>query len=169
MGAQKAAYYKGKCSGHGTARPCNIYDTKPCGTPCSGSTPMALSTSDATNRWPPQAQRPKTPKNPTVLINNICPIIDKDVLTNHKGATTNLLAFCCCKKPPPPKPCHTRYNTFEDKRDGGKHKRVSHATTKTVYIMGKLANRFDDPLNGGISGECYSTIAGASPNVFIGN
>ena len=169
MGAKKAAYFKGKCSGEGKANPGHKYDVKSCGTPCSGSTPQSLSTAQGSVKWNPQAQRPKFKKSPTVYINNICPIIDEDVLTNHKGQTTNLLVFCCCKNPPPPKPCAPKFNTAMDKRDGGKHKRVAKATTSSVYIMGKLACRFEDPLNGGISGECFATIAGSSKNVFVGD
>ncbi len=169
MGAQKAAYYKGKCSGHGRAVRGHVHATYGCPMNCPQASPKPLSSKNSVLKWNPLAQRPKTPKNPTVLINNICPIIDKDVLTNHPCSTTNKHAHGGCKSPPPPDICNGKYLTSEDVRDGGKHKRVSHATTKTVYIMGKLANRFGDPLNGGIEGECYSTICGASKNVFVGD
>ena len=173
MGAQKAAYYKGKCSGHGRVKSGNIHGVYCCNCSCPDASPKPLSAvggkKEAVLWWKPLAQRPKTPKNPTVLINNICPIIDKDVLTNHPCSSTNLHAHTGCKSPPPPDVCNGKDLTAEDVRDGGKHKRVSHASTKTVYIMGKLANRFGDGLNGGITGECYSTICGASKNVFIGD
>ena len=175
MGAQKAAYYKGSCTGHGTVVSGNVHGVYCCTCNCPSASPKPLSAVGGTHKgggvlqWEPEPQLPKTPKNPTVWINDICPIIDKDELINHPCTSTNKHAHAGCKNPPPPDTCNGKWLTKEDRRDCGKHKRVSHATTKTVYIMGKLANRYGDPLNGGISGECASLISGASPNVFIGN
>ncbi len=49
------------------------------------------------------------------------------------------------------------------------HQRKALATSKTVFIGGKRAVRFGDPLGDGTTAfPCLSTVTGSSKNVFIG-
>lgn len=160
-----AAIYTGKDTGHGTCVPANKWQENPCGTPCPAVVPkLTIAAMDGTNMWPPFPQLPMQPIVPTVLINNICPILDQDVLTNHPPTCTQLVPLVTPPNCAAIVPCPTQNLCVEDIAGGGAHVRKATATSATVFIMGKRACRVGDPLGP----PCLSLISTGSANVFIG-
>ena len=159
-----AAIYRGNCSGHGVAISGHIHGWFGCGTTCLTCSTKPVATKNAVCYWPPTVLAPFAPYVRNVFVHGILPILDKDILTVHRAASTNIIMVGPCGKTPPrPKVCNCSMLASEDKKGIG-HTRVMHATTKTVYAntlaMGKVGDMLGPP--------CLSTIAQGSPNVMIG-
>ena len=126
---------------------------------------------NATTIWAPHPQLPAGPYLRTVIINGQLPIIDQDILIPHPTPTmhsTTSVGFKCLTY---------KGNTFlvvYNRTAGGREPAVGHsrklfATSMTVWINGRRAGRFGDPLGDQTPAfPCTSVVTGCSPNVFVG-
>ena len=179
MGA--AAIYKGPCSGHGTGMGSTHHPGEGGGTlkrcphitldPQIKAVPVVKM--NITTCWPAIPQLPATPLGAArnVFINGIIPIVDQDLLTPHptptQHVTTSVGKECLTTLNTPAYWCTQGVVAGREAPTG--HARKCFATNKSVFINGKRAGRFGDPLgDSSVAFPCTSTITGASINVFIG-
>ena len=174
-----AALFQGVCSGHGVGSGSTHHPglgggmLPNCPHPSLSPTinPKSVALMNATTIWPPTAQLPLTPIVRNVIINGIIPIVDQDILTPHPTPTQHVTMSTGYK-------CFTVRNTpawwctigtAAGREPSIGHSRKCFATCKTVFINGRRAGRFGDPLGDfSTTFPCHSTITGASINVFIG-
>lgn len=176
-----AALFQGVCSGHGVGSGSSHHPglgggvLSPC--PHVSLSPqikaLPVAAMNATTIWPPIAQLPATPLGAlrTVVINGILPIVDQDILTPHptptQHTTTSVGKECITVLNTPAWWCTTGITAGREAPVG--HSRKCFATVKNVFINGRRAGRFGDPLGDGSTAfPCTSVVTGASINVFIG-
>lgn len=176
-----AALYQGPCSGHGVGSGSSHHPglgggvLPNCPHPSLSPTikPKSVALMNATTIWPPLDQKPATPLGAlrTVVINGILPIVDQDILTPHptptQHSTTSVGKECFTTLNTPAWWCTIGATAGREAPTG--HPRKLFATCKSVFINGRRAGRFGDPL-GDLSTAfpCHSVVTGASINVFIG-
>tara|TARA_R100000005_G_C4882857_1_gene133630 strand:+ start:54 stop:608 length:555 start_codon:yes stop_codon:yes gene_type:complete len=176
-----AALFQGVCSGHGTGSGSTHHPglggpiLPGCVKPANDQNviPKTVGLMNATTLWPALAQLPLSPIVRNVVINGIMPIVDQDVLTPHPTQTMHVIEYTGIPKgcPPGAVPNNAWHCTIGP---GGRevlagHSRKCFATCKTVFINGRRAGRFGDPLGDfSVAFPCTSTITGSSINVFIG-
>ena len=174
--------YMGTCSGHGTGTGASHHPglgggTLPnCPHPSLSPTVVAspLPATNAVAIWPPTAQLPQGVANAKVarvFVNKLVPICDQDILTPHptptQFTTTSVGYKCLTTRNTPAWWCTQGIAGGREAKTG--HQRKALATSKTVFIGGKRAVRFGDPLGDGTTAfPCLSTVTGSSKNVFIG-
>ena len=177
-----AALFQGVCSGHGTGSGSThhpglggpIFVCVPPKLPDEQVVPKSVGLMNATTIWPAKAQLPLTPIVRNVVINGIIPIVDQDILTPHPTPTMHQVMYTGEPKGCPPATIahnawHCTIGTNAGREPLIGHSRKCFATCKTVFINGKRAGRFGDPLGDfGVAFPCTSTITGSSINVFIG-
>jgi len=171
-----AAVAIGVCTGEGVAVPANIHDTTTCSQPgCPPANAACkikpLATMIATCHWPPTPLTHKTPASAvkTVKIEKQIPLVDGDILIEHKSDTTNQVinlfptpnSGCTTPKP---SACNCSLLTIEDTFGVG-HPRVVKATGKTVLIEGRPLATTGDPLGP----PCNATISTGAFTVMVGN
>lgn len=166
-----AAIFKGVCSGHGKCLPGVVHATIQCipkGGTCEIAPKKSVQTMDGYTNWPPAPLVAKaTPIAVTVKINKIAPIVDGDVLQEHKTPCMNTVNTSPCPKEQPaivPITCNASVYTCAEDAGGIGHQRAPKATSKTVFIEKKAACRVGDPMYP----PCLSKITTGSANVFIG-
>ena len=177
MGA--AALFQGVCSGHGVGSGSSHHPglgggvLPNCPHPSLSPTisPKSVSLMNVTTIWPAAPQLPLTPLVRTVLINGIIPIVDQDILTPHptptQHTTTSVGKECFTVRNTPAWWC--TIGTAGGREPPVGHSRKLFATCKSVFINGRRAGRFADPLGDySTAFPCHSTATGASINVFIG-
>ena len=183
--AGPAALFMGSCSGHGagsgsTHHPGLGGGTLPgCTMPAYDPkiVPKSVGLMNATTLWAPTAQNSATELARTVRINNIGPILDQDMLIPHPTLTVHGVMYTgipkVCSPTPPPGVSNPAYwctiGTAGGREPAVGHARKLFATVKTVFINGRRAGTFGDPL-GDFSPAfpCTSVVTGCSPNVYIG-
>lgn len=190
LGASGAALYAGTCTGHGTGTGSShhpglgggVLPGPPCPLPSGYDprvVPQTVLAMNATTLWPPTPQLPLTPLGAlrNVVINGILPIVDLDLLTPHPTPTIHTVTVVMPIPNSPPctdtKPVGAYWCTLgpvAGREAPTGHPRKALATSKSVWINGRRAARFGDPLGDGTPAfPCNSFIMGCSPNVFIGN
>ena len=177
-----AGIFQGTCSGHGTGVGASHHPglgggTLPnCPHPSLSPTIVAspLPATNAVAIWPPIAQLPLGVAKAVaarVFINQMVPIVDQDILTPHPTPTqftTTSVGFKCLTVLNTPA-WHCTVGLVGGREPAIGHSRKAFATSKTVFIGGRRATRFGDPLGDGTTAfPCLSVITGSSPNVFIG-
>ena len=133
--------------------------------------PRSVNAMDATTIWPPHPQLPAGPYLRTVIINGQLPIIDQDILIPHptptQHTTTSVGFKCITVRNTPAWWC--TIGTAGGREAAVGHSRKLLATSKTVFINGRRAGRFGDPLGDNTPAfPCNSRVTGCSPNVFVG-
>ena len=184
MAAGAAGIYKGPCSGHGTGSGSTHHPG------LGGSTlpgcimppmdmkivPKSVGLMNATTLWPPLLQAPATPLGAlrNVFINGVIPIVDQDILTPHPTPSVHIVTYTGVPNGCPPgtvtNPAHwCTIGAAAGREPALGHSRKCFATQKSVFINGRRASVFGDPL-GDFSPAfpCTSVVTGASINVFIG-
>ena len=184
MAAGAAGIYQGPCSGHGTGSG-STHHAGLGGGVLPGCTmppldpkivPKTVTLMNATTLWPPLMQSPSTPLGAlrNVFINGIIPIVDQDILTPHPTPTTHQVCYTGIPKGCPPgcvtNPAHwCTIGAVAGREAPTGHPRKHFATQKTVFINGRRASVFGDPLGDFTPAfPCTSVVTGASINVFIG-
>ena len=174
-----AALYMGSDSGHGVGVGASHHPglgggvLPNCPHPSLSPTvvPRTVNSMDATTIWPPHPQLPAGPYLRTVIINGQLPIIDQDILIPHptptQHTTTSVGFKCLTVRNTPAWWC--TIGTAGGREAAVGHSRKLLATSKTVFINGRRAGRFGDPLGDNTPAfPCNSKITGCSPNVFVG-
>ena len=174
-----AALYMGVDSGHGVGCGSSHHPGLGGGTlsPCPHPSlapqvvPKPVVAMNATTIWPPHAQTPAGPYLRTVIINGKMPICDQDLLIPHptpvQHTTTSVGFKCFCTVSTPA--WHCTVGTAGGREAAAGHSRKLFATSKTVWINGRRAGRFGDPLGDNTPAfPCNSRVTGCSPNVFVG-
>lgn len=166
-----AAVFAGVCSGHGKCLTGVIHATIQCipsGGSCATATKKTVAAMDAYTQWPPAPLVAKVaPIAVTVKINKIAPIVDGDILQEHKSPCMSTVNTSPCPKAQDaivPLQCNASVFTCSDDAGGIGHPRVAKGTSKTVFIEKKAACRVGDPF----LPPCLSKITAGSANVFIG-
>ena len=122
----------------------------------------------------PTAQLPQGVANAKVarvFVNKLVPICDQDILTPHPTPTqftTTSVGYKCLitGNTTPAWWCTQGIAGGREAKTG--HQRKALATSKTVFIGGKRAVRFGDPLGDGTTAfPCLSTVTGSSKNVLL--
>ena len=182
MPGTMAGIFMGTCSGHGTGVGGSHHPGLGGGTlpdcphqPLTTTVvPVPLPGVNAVAIWPPIAQLPNTvafAAAAKVFINTQVPIVDQDILTPHPTPTqftTTSVGFKCLTVLNTPA-WHCTVGLVGGREPAIGHSRKAFATSKTVFIGGRRATRFGDPLGDGTTAfPCLSVITGSSPNVFIG-
>ena len=181
----------GNCSGHGQGPAAGVGCTFQPGhgggmaNPCETHAPMIrpnighvpVISNELVAKWIRTPQLPKGATVTNVVINGKIPIINGDELTPHPTETmfiTQSVGDKCFKTLSTPAwYCTTGGASAMADGCEGKlgHDRKLFATTKTVFVNGQPLGRFGDPF-GTMTGSgpypCLSTVAGSSPNVFVG-
>jgi hypothetical protein len=182
MAAGAAGIYLGPCSGHGVGSG-STHHAGLGGSVLPGCmmppldikiVPRSVALMNATTSWLPLLQAPIATLKRTVFINKILPITDQDLLTTHPTLTTHQVCYTGVPKGCPPG-CVTNFawwctiGVVAGREPAIGHARKHYATQKTVFIDGKRASVFGDPLGDGSPAfPCSSVVTGASINVFIG-
>lgn len=183
-GPQAAALFMGKCSGHGSGGGGSWHPGPGGGTisPCSCGNLSSVKQKDyatghdTMGQWRAHPQRPyDEPIVDNVIINGKIPIVDTDLLTLHptqsKYMATRKAGKCVVVCPTDAWWCHkyTGKDNSGGRESAAGHIRKCFASTKTVYIGGKLAGRMGDKLGDqSTTFPCRSVICGSSPDVIIG-
>ena len=174
-----AALYMGTCSGHGVGSGSSHHPglgggmLSPCPHPSMSPmvVPKTVAQMTPTTVWPPMAQAPQAGGVTNVIINGKVPILDQDIPTPHPTPTqhtTSSVGFkCAFTTATPAYWCTIGVAAGREAPTG--HSRKCFATTKNVFINKRRVGRFSDPLGDTTPAfPCLSTVAGASPNVYIG-
>ena len=176
-----AAIYSGNDSGHGTGVGGSHHPGLGGGTlsPCPhppllpAIKPKTVTLMNSVLIWPPTPQLPLNPLTGirTVFINNLFPIVDQDMLTPHPTPTqltTTSIGYQCATTVNTPGWWCTKGIAGGREAPTGPQRKLF-ATSKSVWINGRRAGRFGDPLGDlSIAFPCTSVVTGCSPNVFIG-
>ena len=181
MAGLAAAIYQGPDSGHGVGCGASHHPglgggmLPNCPHPSLSPTikPSAMPAVNAVAIWPPLMQAPLTPLTAlrTVFINTAFPIVDQDLLTLHptptQFTTSSVGDKCFVTLNTPAWWCTMGITAGREAPVG--HARKLMATSMTVFINGRRAGRFSDPLGDGtVAFPCLSVVTGSSINVFIG-
>jgi hypothetical protein len=182
MPGTMAGIFMGTCSGHGTGVGASHHPGLGGGTlPDCPHQPLTLTVNavplpavNAVAIWPPLSQLPfgvALSAAARVFINLQVPIVDQDLLTTHptptQFSTTSVRNDCITTLNTPA--WHCTQGVVGGREPSVGHARKAFATSKTVWIGGRRATRFGDPLGDGTTAfPCLSVITGSSKNVFIG-
>lgn len=166
-----AAVFKGVCSGHGKCTPGVIHATIQCipsGGTCAVAPKKTVAAMDAYTQWPPAPLTPKTTGLcTTVKVEKLTPIVDGDILIEHKSPCMNTVNTSPCPKAQEsvvPIQCNATTFTCADDAGGIGHQRVAKATSKTVFFDKKAACRIGDKF----ATPCKSNIPTGATTVYIG-
>jgi len=165
------ALFKGVCSGHGKCVPGIIHATIQCipsGGSCATAPKKTVAAMDAYTQWPPAPLVPKTVGFcVTVKVEKLIPIVNGDILQEHKSPCMNKIITSPCPKAqnsPVPIMCNATVFTCADDAGGVGHQRIAVATSKTVFFEKKNACRIGD----GFAIPCKSKIPTGAKTVLIG-
>lgn len=168
MPGPPAAVFVGVCSGHGKCVPAVVHASVPCFGGCPASPKKPVAAMDAYSFWPPAPLVPKAaPLCATVKVNKNVPIVNGDILQEHKSPCSVTVIDLACpkaKNAPTKVSCNTSVFCCSDDAGGIGHQRVAVATSKTVFFEKKNACRVGDTF----AIPCLSKITTGSANVLIG-